>query len=78
MPRPSQKTPRSLVILLQALVGTRITVELRHYTVVSGLLDSVDARMKLVHDKHFLLRFFGHHDFLTVDETGCPTRGDQL
>jgi small nuclear ribonucleoprotein (snRNP)-like protein len=49
MPRPgvNSKLPRSLVVLLQALVGSRVTIETRGGTVVRGALESVDHAMNL-------------------------------
>lgn len=41
------KPPRSLCVLLQALVSSRVTIETRSGLVVSGVLASVDSRMNL-------------------------------
>lgn len=41
------KPPRSLCVLLQALVSSRVTIETRSGLVVSGVLAAVDGRMNV-------------------------------
>jgi small nuclear ribonucleoprotein (snRNP)-like protein len=41
------KPPRSLVILLQALVSERVKIETRSGAVLTGVVDAVDRRMNL-------------------------------
>jgi small nuclear ribonucleoprotein (snRNP)-like protein len=42
-----RKTPRSLCVLLQALVSSRVTVETRSGASLTGVLESVDGRMNV-------------------------------
>lgn len=44
----SLKLPRTLCFFLQEVCGQSVTLELRNKFVVSGVLDSVDPRMKYV------------------------------
>lgn len=43
-----RKPPRSLCVLLQALVGRSVTIELRSRALVSGVLSEVDGKMNTI------------------------------
>jgi small nuclear ribonucleoprotein (snRNP)-like protein len=45
---PKKRQPKTLLLLLQAMEGYHITIDLRSDVSIAGIIESVDDRMKFV------------------------------